>query len=422
MDTEQLRQPADAILGTFQLMNELTSNGDALSSYPESTLNVELTYDFFLGVEKTPANVIFGNAIIYGLILQPVLLYTTWALFPSLGRNRKGLAWTLTFYGAIVLTSLTLCEIGYLRTTLWSMLGWEASGPDATSATIFSHLIPSFSNWVHQLRPNSSSISGLTLLQSASTKTEFIQLILKPQTLKDIAIDFLQWFISLPLFSLAPLKTPLWYSPTAPYYLGGGGRLLISMENFPRESWFSSALCGYFVSYSIGDLALGFIHYRKHIDPASGYIHHIIYTLLIYRLSIAQNLSMFMMAGGLFEGAGNMFPHLREDFWFPLSFVMGRIVYHIIILHEVEFNQPTVYGGPFIYLLALFMHIFWFTKYWQGRNRRLKKRKGKGKDHSSVTHVNGKEDVGSTTGSSVSTSRTTTTTTATFQLRAKNVA
>lgn len=73
-----------------------------------------------------------------------------------------------------------------------------------------------------------------------------------------------------------------------------------------------------------------------------------------------------------------MFPHLREDFWFPLTFFFCRIVFVIGVLHEVTFNVETAPGGPQVYTLALAIHVYWFQKYLKGRRRRtLKARKAK---------------------------------------------
>ena len=80
----------------------------------------------------------------------------------------------------------------------------------------------------------------------------------------------------------------------------------------------------------------------------------------------------------LFLALGNMFPHLREDFWFPLTFFFCRIVFVIGVLHEITFNYDTPLGGTAVYSLALGIHVFWFQKYLVGRRRRtLRARKAK---------------------------------------------
>ncbi|KAG0000461.1 hypothetical protein BGZ79_005906, partial [Entomortierella chlamydospora] len=307
MDTEDRQYPVDTILGTLRIVSRMGSAEAPRSSMPSSDsfeTSTGSSYGYFLGVEKTPHNVIFGNAIVVSLFLQPIIFYTTWAICPSLTKNRRGLSWILTFFSAVILLSLTLCELGHMRITLWSLLGWETQGPEAASATIFTYWIPSFHNWINQLGSDSGSSSVVTLstLQSSlSNHSSLKQLLLRPQTYKDLTCKYLQWFISLPIFSLAPLKPTQLYSLSAPYYLGGGGRILFSLENFPRESWFSSVIGGYFIAYCICDLLIGQLHYREHIDPASGWMHHLVYSGLVYVLATQHSLSSFLIAGGLLE-------------------------------------------------------------------------------------------------------------------------
>ncbi|KAF9107379.1 hypothetical protein BGX27_008771 [Mortierella sp. AM989] len=429
MDTEQKQNPVDTILGTLRTMTELASGEAILSSSSDPSLKDGSPYGFFLGVEKTPANIIFGNAIIVGLLLQPVLFYGIWALCPSLTKNRRGLSWVLTFCCACTFLGLTLCEFGYVRITLWSLFGWEVQGPEAATATIFTYWTPLLHNWIQQYGYSSNSSSSpvtLSMLHSSLTNMDSLkQILLKPQTYKGLTGEYLRWFISLPIFSLAPLKPTIWYSPTAPYYLGGGGRILFSLENFPRENWFSSAVGGYFIAYCAGDLLLGLLHYRQYIDPASGWAHHIIYSGLVYKLSTIQSLSLFLICGGVLEvstiilAASMMFPYLREDFWFPITFFMCRIVWVTIILHEVTFNHPTTAGGPFLYFLALLMHINWFVRYWKGRQRRMLKEKKLMQEKEKLEKSGASLANDGSTIESSSSSVSVTKTTTTFQLRVK---
>ncbi|KAF9582223.1 hypothetical protein BGW38_000489 [Lunasporangiospora selenospora] len=153
------------------------------------------------------------------------------------------------------------------------------------------------------------------------------------------------------------------------------------MENFPRETWSSTISAGYFVGYCFGDLVLGLIHYREYTDPVSGWIHHIVYACLVYRLAITKQLSFFLVCGAplelstVFLAGGHMFPHLRDDFWFPVSFFFSRIVFVTLMAHEMIFNVVTPPGGTTIYVLALFMHVYWLHLYLRGRKRRVQRRK-----------------------------------------------
>ncbi|KAF9912322.1 hypothetical protein BX616_010349 [Lobosporangium transversale] len=334
------------------------------------------SYGYFLGVKKTPPNILFGQAIVVSFILQFIIFYTTWFFCPSFTKYRRGLSWSLALFCAIIMSFITLFEFGYLRTTLWSLLGWEQQGPEAATATIFTYWAPTFHGWVFELgRQGPSAVTLASIRSSLSSLELFTCLFLDGQTYKDLAGGYLRWLITLPIFSLAPLKQPQLYSSTAPYYLGGGGRLLFSLENFPRETWPSSVLCGYFIGYCIADLLLGNIHYRMYVD-AMGWTHHITYCLLVYRLAIQNNLSQFLICGGVLEvpsiflASGMMFPRLRSDFWFPLTFVLFRIFFVGFIWHECAFNYPTPPRGAAIYFVALIIHCFWLSKYIRGRSRR----------------------------------------------------
>ncbi|KAG0304924.1 hypothetical protein BGZ98_004830 [Dissophora globulifera] len=333
----------------------------------------------------TPHNVFFGNTVVVTFFLQFAIFYSMWFFCPSLTKNRRGLAWVLTFFCAVSLLIIASFEVGYLRTTLWHILGWGQHGPGAATATVFTYWIPGFHEWIFQIgnAPGTPEAVTLATLKASLTSVHSAKLLFSnPHTYKDLAGEYLRWFITLPIFSLAPFKPPHLISATAPYYLGGGGRILFSLENFPRETRFSSAMCGYFVGYCLGDLIIGSMHYREHVDPFSGWFHHIIYTFIIYRLCRINMLSEFLIAGApvelstVFLASGFMFPHLREDFWFPTTFFLVRIVYVIFMWHETVFNFPTPTGGSAIYFASLLVHIFWFSKYLKGlRRRKLRAKK-----------------------------------------------
>ncbi|KAF9138884.1 hypothetical protein BGX30_008617 [Mortierella sp. GBA39] len=391
METQQTHDsPSNTVLEVLRTMSEFTVTASNSPGYAKQAATAaDAASTRFLGFENTPSNILFGKTIIVAFFAQFVLFYIAWWLNPSFTKNRRGLAWVLTFCSACWLLFTTSSELGYLRTPLWSYLGWEQSGlvgPDGATTTgnIFSYWLPSFHAWALELGANSRSslLQDMTfenLLLSLSSVESVKVLLSERFTIKVLAGQYLRWLMSLPIFSLAPLNPPGLISETAPYFLGGGGRLLLSLENFPRESVWSSLLCGYFVAYCAGDLVIGWMHYPEHIDPASGYIHHLFYTWLIWQLGRHGQFSMFLIAGGVLEvstiflASGYMYPHLREDFWFPSSFFLVRIVFVSLMLHETTFNFDTPKGGCFIYFLALLMHIFWFNKYIQGLRRRTRK-------------------------------------------------
>ncbi|KAF9294194.1 hypothetical protein BGZ88_004248 [Linnemannia elongata] len=440
METQQTHySPSNTVLEVLRTMSDFAA---ATSNSPEYTQQATTAADAvstrFLGLEKTPLNILFGKTIIVAFFAQFVLFYIAWWFNPSFTKNRRGLAWVLTFCSACWLLFTTSSEIGYLRTPLWSYLGWEQAGlvgPDGatTMANIFSYWLPSFHAWALQLGASSHSslLQDMTfenLLLSLSSIESAKVLLSERFTIKVLAGQYLRWLMSLPFFSLAPLNPPQLISETAPYFLGGGGRLLLSLENFPRESVWSSLLCGYFVAYCAADLVIGRMHYPEHIDPASGYIHHLFYTWLIWQLGRHGQLSIFLICGGVLEvstiflASGYMYPHLREDFWFPSSFFLVRIVFVGFMLHETIFNFNTPSGGCVIYFLALLMHIFWFNKYVQGlkrRTRRAQKELQEKQEQEQQLVESNSDDKDGGVRYTAATATATATTNSTFQLRVK---
>ncbi|KAF9143020.1 hypothetical protein BG015_000577 [Linnemannia schmuckeri] len=445
METQQTHDsPSKTVLEVLRTMNEFAATTNNSPGYANQVATAaDAASARFLGFERTPLNILFGKTIIVAFFAQFVLFYTAWWLNPSFTKNRRGLAWVLTFCSACWLLFTTSSEFGYLRTPLWSYLGWEQSGgvgPDGSTSTanIFSYWLPSFHAWALQLGADSRSIllQDITfenLLLSLSSVESAKVLLSERLTVKALAGKYLRWLMSLPIFSLAPLKPPPLISETAPYFLGGGGRLLFSGENFPRESVWSSLLCGYFVGYCAGDLVIGWMHYSEHIGLASGYLHHLFYTWLIWQLGCHGQLSVFLIAGGVLEvstiflASGYMYPHLREDFWFPFTFFLVRILFVGLMLHEGIFNYDSPRGGIAIYSLAFLLHVFWFNKYLQGLRRRTRKaqkelqekeeQEKKKQEQHSESHLDIKDS--GADGERNSTTTATKTTNGLFQLRVK---
>ncbi|KAF9295517.1 hypothetical protein BGZ74_010778 [Mortierella antarctica] len=315
-----------------------------------------LKYNTFIGVPLTPLNVLFFKSISVSMVLQIAAFYLMWYLKPSLSQNRRGLAWVLSLFCSVTLLLLFVFEVGYIRTPIFTHLGIDSETLGlAPDATVFSYFAPTFHAWVQ----NSASRHYPGSLAWMSTFWQGIEQVM-----------------ALPVFSIAPNKpTPL-FTPDAHPYFGGGKRLLISLENFPRESVTSSMSVGYFIAYCILDLILGGLHYPKYVDPLSGYFHHLIYMGLVMRLVSEEKISLFNVCGSplelstVFLSSGMIWPERRSDLWFPVTFFTSRILFVIAILHEVQFNMPIPYGGTSVYALALMLHIYWFWKYFQSVKRK----------------------------------------------------
>ncbi|KAF9135109.1 hypothetical protein BGW39_004741 [Mortierella sp. 14UC] len=307
----------------------------------------------------------------------------------------------------------SLLEIGYVRLTIYELLGLDAVSlglEDMEGASVFSVWLPHYLSWVQQLPAYPFSAAEMPPL----TWSMVINTLSSTDEIRRLCATALQWMVSLPIFSLAPLKPTQLLNPNAlSRFLGGGSRLLYSLEDYPHESVFSAIAVGYFVGYAAADLILGYIHYRDQVDPFSGWVHHVVYILLAWRLAIANNLSIFAICGGplevssIFLASGNMFPHLKSA-WFPLTFILSRIIGHLLILQEIMFNYPTPSVTAGLFAGAWVMHAFWIYKYFAGVQRRA--RRAKKAASATLEQAGGKEpsdgDITATTATSTSVSTT----------------
>ncbi|KAG9070844.1 hypothetical protein KI688_008385 [Linnemannia hyalina] len=376
---DRLQDPAttQAPLQVMETLSKLAKEGSAV-------ITPTTPYETILGMEKSPINILFFQATAIFFLLQFVLFYTTWAIFPIFGKERRRLGWTLSFFCSVGFLIPSLLQFGYVRLTIYERLGLDAISlgmADPESATVFTVWAPQFLSWVQQLPAYAFSP---TEVPSSLSLSLILKTLSNAEGVLRLGGAALQWMVSLPIFSLAPLKPTQLFNPQAlSSYLGGGTRLLYSLENFPQESVFGAVAVAYFVGYALGDLILGFIHYPDHVDPLSGWVHHIVYILLAWRLAMVNHLWIFSICGGplevstVFLAISNMFPHLESarSFWFPLTFVLARIIGHALILQEILFNYPTPSGSAELFAGSLCLHVFWIWKYYMGVRRRAHRAK-----------------------------------------------
>jgi hypothetical protein len=153
---------------------------------------------------------------------------------------------------------------------------------------------------------------------------------------------------------------------------------------------FSQLTSLWFALFNLCDLVFGSIYYRKQMDPLTAYVHHPLFIYIMFACSGAWGLDetgILSFGAKPFSSAfclvcieelptfilalGSMFPSLRSDMGFGVSFFILRIVYHFFIMArgifvKVHPVQTAMYGLTFI------MHLFWFHGWVTG----MKKKKG----------------------------------------------
>ncbi|KAF9013845.1 hypothetical protein BGZ52_006722 [Haplosporangium bisporale] len=253
----------------------------------------------------------FWTSFTVSLLAFPCLFYLTWYLNPSLSNNRLGLSWVLGFYSASLFTLGGIYEAPHLR-------------------TIF--------NTAVDYLPTASVGEMVTDTQSNIDEDK-----------GDIALRH--------KFYQAQMTAP---------------HLAFSLENYPDDGRIGPhIIAANFQAFLVVDLLMGFLHYRRQLEPFSTVVHHIIYYLIVVHMRKGDMLSVFCILGTFIETSsiflswGRMFPQRRTPFvegCYVLSFVMTRLLYVSLLWHEVYYNYPDK-SVAVLYTITLALHVYWFVLY-----------------------------------------------------------
>ncbi|KAF8926009.1 hypothetical protein BGZ58_000280 [Dissophora ornata] len=160
--------------------------------------------------------------------------------------------------------------------------------------------------------------------------------------------------------------------------------LAFSLENYPDDGRIGPhIIAGNFQAFLLVDLILGFIHYRKKLEPFSTVVHHIIYYFIVVHMRAGDMLSVFCICGtpieasSIFLAFGRIFPHRRTptvERLYLLCFISTRLFYVAFLWHEIFFNYPDK-SVAVLYTVTLSLHVYWFILYIQTQRRFQAKQK-----------------------------------------------
>lgn len=144
------------------------------------------------------------------------------------------------------------------------------------------------------------------------------------------------------------------------------------LTTFMAEDSLSRFTCVNFIVYLMLDLVVGIMHYPKYLQLITSWIHHPAYIGLLVYACIQQVTLLFMVAlpleiPTLVLSVGTIWPHLRSDMLFGATFLMFRIIYHVLCLSSLYFSDAPQWMWQ-VCALALVPHCHWFyqwlKKYW----------------------------------------------------------
>jgi hypothetical protein len=103
------------------------------------------------------------------------------------------------------------------------------------------------------------------------------------------------------------------------------------------EGWPDAAAASFMITFLALDITIGRLDYAEHLRLDTGYIHHAVY-LPIYSYMLYFGFTPFLLLGACCEvptfimALGTLFPGLRQDLAFGVTFFFTRIVWFIVLL------------------------------------------------------------------------------------------
>lgn len=134
----------------------------------------------------------------------------------------------------------------------------------------------------------------------------------------------------------------------------------------------SVLVCIWFALANFFDLVFGVLFYKQYLDPLTAYAHHTVYIWILitamtgnggfahFEPFAAGPVYMFIEEMPTFMLAlGSVFPSLRTDVGFGVTFLVLRLIYHAYMLvYSVLLGVDLVI--PVMYVLTMMLHVFWF--------------------------------------------------------------
>jgi len=162
-------------------------------------------------------------------------------------------------------------------------------------------------------------------------------------------------------------------------YVSSGG----DVKSVRTLSSLTYATTRMFQAYLVSDLIMGSIYYRNQLMLLTGWFHHILYVFIvqicikrawtqIFCLCALMELPTFLLA------ISCLYPRLRSNVAFAVTFFLTRILLHLIwcISYLIPSNRTHTTGGsilPSVMLAGVFpLHAIWFKGCVKGFIKRRK--------------------------------------------------
>ncbi|KAG0213273.1 hypothetical protein BGX33_003023 [Mortierella sp. NVP41] len=299
------------------------------------------------------------------------------AFLPSIAKDRKRLAWIVTFVTATTVASMspfyTWTEMRTIFSAPTVSLEWQGSLFGSSINNHGHHLFTAHSNNQetfrqdnHQNMDNSRRII-VTMDPSLLGTQKMTERPISQEDAKDNMTGEVD--------GTTTEEDERYVEPARPL------RLFFDLNSTPRGSVGTHKLVVFFTSYLFMDLILGLFYYREQLTLVAGWIHHIVYIGVCY-IVVTQNetfmfaLYMPMEVPTVVLGVGCLDKSLRRDKFHGAMLFFFRIVYGFSITYEILWNleRPVSVTFKIILVFTSFMNLK-FLQGWISQQKRLSRRR-----------------------------------------------
>jgi hypothetical protein len=142
-----------------------------------------------------------------------------------------------------------------------------------------------------------------------------------------------------------------------------------TLEHIYGDDQFSRTILIFFTSCNILDLILGIIYYKEFLYPLTTICHHIFFIFIVI-IFLGTHTTRGFLITFVFElptfllSVGTVWPHLRSDLAFGVTFFATRICFHIVAIWRLAWLGLDGLGWK-VLCLPFLLHLHWFYK-WSG--------------------------------------------------------
>ncbi|KAI9238454.1 MAG: hypothetical protein BYD32DRAFT_265138 [Podila humilis] len=320
------------------------------------------------------------------LLVQLSYFHAILAVFPALKKDRKRLSWILTSISTPVISILWLVSVFTICRIVWQ---------DPVPYELYNRADPVTSVFYRRydipFRPPALYIGNPLVLSPAQEygpqwNARCLEQIIPCQcTLQEYERDMRDFYRQVDSTFYASVSSstrdyPAWSYARVFGWFRLPPRLFFDTTFSPGTTVFAEWTILFFASYLSMDLVLGMIYYRDKLTLLSGYFHH---TFHLFVCHVAIRTETVVPCVLLFYAEipttvlslGFMFPHLRHDDLFGLTFVLSRFVMDALMTHELLRNTSMAPLCKFLIASKVPVNIKFFID-WIKQQRRLRRRQG----------------------------------------------